>query len=103
MTYDWREPNCLLTLQIGDTANNQMVFPVYSALGGDCDKLITNLLKGNKFEVEVKCLTESSKGKMAEALASFISVDTSELCLQWVSWSGTKKCTKSSYSNSTSR
>ena len=66
MPYDWRKPNRLLTLQIGHTANDQMIFLAYSALGG-CDEmivvlqLITNLVKGNNFEVEVKGLTESSK------------------------------------------
>ena len=38
---DWRKPNHLLTLQVGDTPTEQVVFPACSAP--------TNLLKGNKF------------------------------------------------------
>ena len=50
-------------------------------LGGECDnkivvlKLITNLVEGNNFGVEVKGLSESSKSRLAEALATFISID----------------------------
>ena len=33
MPYDWRKPNRLVTLQIGDTANDQTIFPAYSVLG----------------------------------------------------------------------
>ena len=39
-------------------------------------KLVTNLLKkGNRFGVEVKGLTEGSREKLAEALATVISVN----------------------------
>ena len=50
--YDWRKPNRLLTLQFGDMAKEQVVFPAYRAPGGDCDnmisalELVTNLIKG---------------------------------------------------------
>ena len=37
-------------------------------------KLVTNLIKGDKLGVEVKNLTGGSKERLAEALASFISV-----------------------------
>ena len=39
MPCDWRKPNPLLTLQIGDTADDQIVLPAYSALGGECDNI----------------------------------------------------------------
>ena len=64
-----------------DTANDQIVFLAYSAFGEACGniivvlKLITNLMKGNNFGVGVKSLTASSKSRLAEALATFISVD----------------------------
>ena len=35
MPYDWRKQNCLLPLQIRDTASDQTVVSAYSALGGD--------------------------------------------------------------------
>ena len=52
MPYDWRKPNRLLTLQVGDTANDLQVLLACSAFGGECDrivmlKLITNLVKGH--------------------------------------------------------
>ena len=39
-------------------------------------KLVMNLIKGNKLGVVVKVLAESSQNRLAEALKSFISVDT---------------------------
>ena len=45
------KPNRLLTLQIGDTANEQVVSPVHGAPDGECDslmcalKLVTNVTK----------------------------------------------------------
>ena len=82
MPYDWRKPNRLLALQIGDTVSDQIAFSAYSAHGGECDnvivvlKLVTNLVKENTFGAEVNGLTQNSKGKLASALATFISVDT---------------------------
>ena len=75
-----RKPNHLLTLQIGDTADDQRVFQAFfhSAPGGECDnmivvlKLVTNLIKGNNFGVEVKGSAESSRGKLTKKVASFI-------------------------------
>ena len=58
----------LLTLQIGDTASDQTVFPAYSAPGGQCDNmivvltLVTNPVNGNKLG--------------AKARATLISVET---------------------------
>ena len=58
--------------------------PADSAPGGECDnvivvlKLITHLVEGNNFRVENNSLTESSKSRLAEALATFISVDWSQ-------------------------
>ena len=52
--YDWRRPNGVLTLHIGDTAREQVVFPAHGAPGGECDtsvsawEPVTNLMKGNK-------------------------------------------------------
>ena len=66
-----------LTLQIGDTAYDQMVFPAYSALGGECDnmivvlKLIPNWLKGGGRGPDRK----HQELALAEALATFSSVD----------------------------
>ena len=80
--YDCRKPKRLLTLQIGDTANEQVVFPAYGARNGDCDhmissaKLVTHLMKGNKLGVVVKGLSEISKNRLAEALESFIAMDS---------------------------
>ena len=48
MPFDWRKPERLLSLQIGDTANEQVVFTAYSALNGEFEnmvcvlKLVTN-------------------------------------------------------------
>ena len=44
MPYDWRKPNHLLTLQIGHTANDQMVFLAYTALGGERDYICVVML-----------------------------------------------------------
>ena len=40
MPYDWRKPKRLLTLLIGETANEQVVFTAYSAPNGECDNMI---------------------------------------------------------------
>ena len=59
MQYDWRKPNRFLTLQVGDTASDQVVFLAFCALDGECDNmvcvlmLVTNQVKGNKFGVKV--------------------------------------------------
>ena len=42
-------------------------------------KLVTNLVKGNKLGVEVKGLTEKSKERLAEPLATFISVENARV------------------------
>ena len=104
MPFDWRKLERLLSLQIGDTANEQVVFAAYSALNGEFDnmicvlKLVTNLEKGNTFEVKCKGLTEDSREKLAEALATFISVDNTRASVSpWVSSGTIKKCTKWSY------
>ena len=76
-----RKPNRLLTLQFGDTAKEQVVFLAYGAPDGERDnmisvlKLVTNLMKCNKLNVEVKGLTDTSKERLAEAMATFNSVD----------------------------
>ena len=57
-------------------------------------KLVTNLVKVNRFGEKVRSLTESSRRKLAEALAIVISVDTLEPWSLWVSWDGAMKCTK---------
>ena len=51
MPYDWRKPNRLNTLQIGETANDQTVFPVYSVpmRQHDGGSESTNLAKRNNF------------------------------------------------------
>ena len=41
-------------------------------------KLVANLLEGNNFGVEVKSLTECSKSMLAEAVITFISVDSAK-------------------------
>ena len=72
--YDRRKPNRLVTLQIGDAANVQVVFPAYGATDGECDHLIcilmlvTNLMKGNKLGVVVKGSADRSENRLAEAL-----------------------------------
>ena len=76
-----RKPNRLITLQIGNKANDQIVCLAYRALAGERDnmivvlKLIVSLAKTNSLGVEVKRLTDSSKEKLAEARTTFISVD----------------------------
>ena len=40
MPFDWRKPERLLALQIGDTANEQVLFTAYSAPNGECDNMI---------------------------------------------------------------
>ena len=37
MPHDWRKPNRLLTLQVGDTANDQIVFLAYNDRRADVD------------------------------------------------------------------
>ena len=72
--YDWQKPNRLLTLQIGDTANEQVVFPAYGGPGGECDNLICtlkhvmNLMKGKKLGVVVTSSAEIAKNRLAEVL-----------------------------------
>ena len=81
MPYDWRTPNRLVTPQIGDIASDQIVLRAYSAPCGACDNiifgltLVTKLVKGKKFGVTVKGQTEGRREQLAEALATFISVD----------------------------
>ena len=76
--YDWRTPN---RKQIGDAASAQILFMAYVAVGEECDimicalKLIVNLVRGNKFGLEVRGLLESRKRQLADASATFISVD----------------------------
>ena len=54
----------LLTLQIGDTANEQVVSPVHGAPDGECDflmcalKLVTNVTKRKQAGVVVEGLTK---------------------------------------------
>ena len=75
--YDWREPHRLLTLQIGATANEQVVFPTYEVLDGECDHLISALKCGtNLLGVVVNGPTESSKNRLVEASESFIAVSS---------------------------
>ena len=65
--YDWRKPNALPTLQIGDAANGQMAFLSYGAPDGEWDnmisalKLVRNSINGDKLGVVVNGLSESSK------------------------------------------
>ena len=40
MPFDWRKLERLLSLQIGDTANEQVVFTAYSAPNGEFDNMI---------------------------------------------------------------
>ena len=60
MPYEWQKPKRLLKLQIGDTANEQIVVPAYSAPGVQCDNmimvlnLITHLVEANSFGVLCK-------------------------------------------------
>ena len=62
----------------GDTANEEEVFPAYGAPGVECDTMISALKlvqNGNKLGVEVKGIPESSNHRLADAFATFISVD----------------------------
>ena len=55
-------------------------------------------MQGNTFGVKGKGLTEDSREKLAEALATFISVDNTRASVSpWVSSGTIKKCTKLSY------
>ena len=78
---DWRTPNRLLSWQSGDTASKHVIFPACGAPDGACDntisvlELVTSLKTCNKVHVEVKGCTGTSKERLAEALATFISVD----------------------------
>ena len=82
-TYQWRKLNRLLTLLIGDTMQEQLVFPAYGATDGESDnlicaqKLVTNLMTGNKLEVVVQSFAEGGKNKNSEALQRFIAMDNS--------------------------
>ena len=44
-------------------------------------KLVTHLVKANKFVVKVKGFTEGSREKLAEAPATFVSVDTASVTM----------------------
>ena len=76
MLFDWRMPK--------DTTSDQIVLPAYSAPDGECDnmdglrvevELVTHSVKGNKLSVKDNCFTEGNREKLAEAFATFISVD----------------------------
>ena len=77
--YDGRGPNRLVTLQIYDTANEELVFLASGAPDGKCDNLISalkrvlNLMQRNK--LGVKGLERCSKNRLREALRLFIAVD----------------------------
>ena len=79
--HDWRKPNRLLTLQIGDTMQKQVVFSAYGAPDGECDplicalKLIANLTTGNQPGIVMQELVASTKKRIMEALRQFIAVD----------------------------
>ena len=51
MSYEWRKPNRLPTLQVGVTVQDQIVCAAYAAPDGECNnlicalRLITNLMK----------------------------------------------------------
>ena len=72
--------DCLLILQTG-TAHEHVVFPVYGAPDGECDRiisaleLVTNVMKGNKLGVVVQGFTERSENRLAGAFGSSIAVD----------------------------
>ena len=59
-TQGWRKPSGLLTLQIADAAQEQVLFSAYGASDGECDKmfcalqLITNLTKEEIKEICVQ-------------------------------------------------
>ena len=62
----------------GDEANEREVSPAYGAPGVECDTMISALKlvqNGNKLGVEVKGIPESSNHRLADAFATFISVD----------------------------
>ena len=97
----------LLTLQVVDTAHDQIVFLAYSAPGGGCDnmilelKLTTNLVQGNGFGVEVKEPDGKWQELGGESMATFFSVDNARASVTMVSWGCVKKCMKWSCRNST--
>ena len=67
-----KKPTRLLTVQIGDTANEQAVFLARGAPDGERDNvvtalnLVTHLTQENEIGVEVKGLAGSSKSRLAE-------------------------------------
>ena len=89
-------------------SETQLTTKWFTWLAGECDnmivvlKLITNLVKGNKFGVGVKGLIESSKGQ-AGGIAGNLQFGGQCQSLGHHGWVGgsTMKCTKSSYRNST--
>ena len=46
--YEWSKPDRQFTLQIGDTANQQVVFPAYRAPAEECHDMIIALKTGHK-------------------------------------------------------
>ena len=61
MVFDWHQPNHLLALQNGDTANEQVVSPACGALDGDCDHTVCVLKVGHKLS-ESKQVWRASQG-----------------------------------------
>ena len=94
--YDWRKPNRLLALQIGDTAYEQVCFLAYSAPSGECDnmicvlKLVTNLVNGNELDVKAKGLTEDRREKSWRK--RYLSGQHQSMKSPWVSSGSLKKC-----------
>ena len=80
--YDRRKLNRLQTLQFGNTVKEQLVLLAHRASDGECDNMIsalkrfTNSVEGNKLSVEVNGPTESSRERLVDALANFISVES---------------------------
>ena len=69
---DWRKPDRLLTLQIGEATNEQVASPPCGAPDGACDHMICALDLG----MVVKGAAESSKNRLAETVKLSTAVDT---------------------------
>ena len=80
--YVRRKPNRLLTLQIGDTANEffrRTGRQMESVTRDQCANTCHECEKGNKLGVVVKQHTESSKNRLARWTMQ-------DRCFPWVSW-----------------
>ena len=98
MPFKCRQPNGLLTLQIGGTTRDQVVFRAYAAPDGQGDdpictlKFTTNLVTGNKLEIVFE---QFGGEEITDALRQFVAADNKRAFVsQFENWQSFERRTR---------